>query len=75
MSNAGQPNFRKVTIHVPVEIWGDDLDGDIGKLREITEAINEILTEYVTSTIGVDVAATGQATVTDGWDESAIPER
>jgi len=70
----GQPEYRKVTIHVPVEIWGEDPDGDVGKLREITEAVNEVVTEYVTATIGVDIAATGQATVTDGWDATAIPE-
>lgn len=61
------PAFRKVTISLRLEIWGDDLDGEVGKLRELAGAIDEVVSEYATATVGVDIAATGEATVTEGW--------
>jgi hypothetical protein len=60
--------YRKVTIRVPVEIWSTDPDGDVGKAREIAGAVGEVVAEYLESTIGVAVAATGETTVTEGWE-------
>ena len=60
--------FRKVTVRIPVEIWSTDPDGDTGKIREIGGAIGEVVAEYLESTIGVDVGATGETTVTEGWE-------
>jgi len=61
--------FRRVTLCLPVEIWSEDPDGDVGELREAAGVVREAVTAYVSSAIGIDIAATGKAVVREGWDE------
>ena len=63
-----EDNFRKVTVHVPLELHStEDVDGDLDKLNEIAGAVGEVVQEYVEAEIGTDVAATGETTVSAGW--------